>query len=364
MRLGISTKITGSSRPLSSSSSSAPVDERVSIALDLTDTYGVSSGANYLNVQFPYSFVELNSTTGVAITDPFANYRDSGAPEEVYPGLWYLPPIIEPLKITLTLNSGYVGSSTDVWGTYPAALAIYLSHHPAPASRELAFSEASLSGDGTPFGTTLDIINHTAIIGRGGAGGRGGLPGADKNGNNGPGGGGGGGKGFLNSLGGTATPTANPGAGGNIFSATAPGGGAGGTATGQSPSHLPGAGRSGGSAIALYQRHSSLNPTVSITNESGGLIFGAGGGGGGAGGSSSGTAGGDGGNGGLYGAPGTAGDNGPGANVGRQDGAQGGAGGKAIDESELGSDNFVNVEPTNNNTDPNTFMGSEGNYVG
>ena len=251
------------------------------------------------------------------------------------------------------------------WGTYPAALAIYLSDHPAAVSRELAFSEASLSGAGTPFGTTLDIINYTSIIGRGGAGGRGGLPAIDKNGNNGPGGGGGGGQGFLGSPGGTATSSASAGTGGNIFSTVAPPGGTGGIASGQSPSHLPAVGRLGGSAIALYQgEYPNLNPLpkVSITNQPGGTIFGAGGGGGGGGGSSSGSAGGDGGDGGLYGESGTAGDNGPGTSLGRQTGALGGAAGKAIDESEFDTDNYVDVTPINNNTDPNTFKGSEANY--
>jgi hypothetical protein len=339
MRIGLSNKIT------QSLSSSGPVDNRPQIALDLTDTYGRKhDNGHYFNIQFPYSFVNLNSTTGVAINDPFADYRDSGSPIQVF-GVWYLPPIISPLKITLTLNSGsFIGSNTDIFNTYPAALAIYLSL--SGGARETAFSEVSLAG------TTLDIINHTWIQGHGGAGGRGGVPGPDGKNNTNPGGGGGGGAGYLGGAGGIATSTANPGAAGFLYGAGA--GGAGGLATGQSTLSAVD-GRTGGSAIALYQGvYPARDPKVSITNETIGAIISGGGGGGGGGGSGGGSVSPDdhGGSGGIGGAVGMTGA--VGGSAGQTSGS-GGAAGKAIDES-----GNVNVTPINKN--PGNFRGSEADY--
>jgi len=349
MRIGLSNKITQSLRPLSSSSSSEPVDERVSIALDLTDTYGrKNNNGHYFNIQFPYSFVNISSG-GTVLDDPFADYRSGLNTPYEHPsssGFWWLPAITEPLKITLTLNSGigFIGSNTEFFGTYTPALSVILSLD--TSGQEMAFSDASLTG------TTLDIINHTWIQGHGGAGGRGGVPGPDAKNNTNPGGGGGGGAGYLGGPGGIATSTANPGPSGTLF--TAGQGGAGGLATGQSTLSAVD-GRTGGSAIALYQGvYPARDPKVSITNETIGAIISGGGGGGGGGGSGGGSVSPDdhGGSGGIGGALGMSGAVGGSAG---QAAGSGGAAGKAIDES-----GNVNVTPINKN--PGNFRGSEADY--
>ena len=346
MRIGISTSITGVSYP--KGAVEVEVDNRPQIALDLTDTYGrKNNNGHYFNIQLPYSFVNISSG-GTVLDDPFANYRSGLNTPYQYPassGVWWLPAITEPLKITLTLNSGmgFIASNTDFFGTYPAALGVFLSLD--TSGQEMAFSDASLAG------TTLDRINHTWIQGHGAAGGRGGVPGPDAKNNTNPGGGGGGGAGFLPGIGGIATSPANPGVAGTLFGAGT--GGAGGLATGQS-TFSPVDGRTGGSAILLYQGvYPARDPKVSITNESGGFILsGGGGGGGGAGATGTNVDGESGGNGGTHATQGA-----PGDTSGQQTGGAGGAAGKAIDES-----GNVNVTPTNNNTGADTFKGSEANY--
>ncbi len=346
MKIGISTSITGVSYP--KGAVEVEVDNRPQIALDLTDTYGrKNNNGHYFNIQFPYSFVNISSG-GTVLDDPFANHRSGLNTPYQYPassGVWWLPAITEPLKITLTLNSGmgFIASNTDFFGTYPAALGVFLSLALDTSGQEMAFSDASLAG------TTLDIINHTWIQGRGGAGGRGGVPSPDVKNNTNPGGGGGGGAGFLPGIGGIATSPANPGAAGTLSAAGT--GGAGGSATGQS-TFSPVDGRQGGSAIALYQtEYPARDPKVSITNETIGAIL-SGGGGGGGGGGATGTVfdGTVGGNGGALALPGA-----PGGNSGQETGGSGAAAGKAIDKS-----GNVNVTPINKN--PGNFRGSEADY--